>query len=76
MIKIAQLSCGNDYSGIQKEIEKAAETVGAKIVFPDVDIGYSTGRYFGGRYIKRYYCFKYCFGARKCPCYKRPCLEP
>ena len=40
MIKIAQLSCGNDYSGIQKEIEKAAETVGAKIVFPDVDIDF------------------------------------
>ena len=30
MIKIAQLSCGNDYSGIQNEIEKAAETVGQK----------------------------------------------
>jgi len=40
MIKIAQLSCGNDYSGVQKEIEKAAETVGAKIVFPDVDIDF------------------------------------
>lgn len=40
MIKIAQLSCGNDYSGIQKEIEKAAEKVGAKIVFPDVDIDF------------------------------------
>jgi putative methanogenesis marker protein 15 len=40
VIKIAQLSCGNDYSGIQKEIEKAAETVGAKIVFPDVDIDF------------------------------------
>ncbi|HQG61989.1 MAG TPA: methanogenesis marker 15 protein, partial [Methanofastidiosum sp.] len=40
MIKIAQLSCGNDYSGIQNEIEKAAETVGAKIVFPDVDIDF------------------------------------
>ena len=25
MIRIAQLSCGTEYSGVQKEIEKAAE---------------------------------------------------
>ena len=37
MIKIAQLSCGTEYSGVQPEIEKAATTVGAKIVFPDVE---------------------------------------
>ena len=38
MIRIAQLSCGAEYSGIQKEIERAAETVGAKIVFPEVSL--------------------------------------
>ncbi|MCL2143818.1 MAG: methanogenesis marker 15 protein, partial [Methanomassiliicoccaceae archaeon] len=36
MIKIAQLSCGTEYSSVQYEIEKAARTVGAKIVHPDV----------------------------------------
>ncbi|MCQ2052469.1 MAG: methanogenesis marker 15 protein [archaeon] len=36
MIRIAQLSCGTEYSGIQFEIEKAARSVGAKIVYPDV----------------------------------------
>ncbi|MBR3409428.1 MAG: methanogenesis marker 15 protein [Candidatus Methanomethylophilaceae archaeon] len=35
-IKIAQLSCGTEYSSIQYEIEKAARSVGAKIVYPDV----------------------------------------
>ncbi|MCG7843893.1 MAG: methanogenesis marker 15 protein [Methanomassiliicoccales archaeon] len=38
MIKIAQLSCGTEYSGVQSEIEHAAETVGAKMVYPDVDM--------------------------------------
>jgi putative methanogenesis marker protein 15 len=38
MIKIAQLSCGTEYSGVQPEIERAATTVGAKMVFPDVDV--------------------------------------
>ncbi|HQI54770.1 MAG TPA: methanogenesis marker 15 protein, partial [Methanothrix soehngenii] len=38
MIRIAQLSCGAEYSGIQKEIERAAETVGAKIVYPEVSL--------------------------------------
>ncbi|MFP4196664.1 MAG: methanogenesis marker 15 protein [Methanomassiliicoccales archaeon] len=37
MIKIAQLSCGAEYSGIQSEIEKVANNVGAKMVQPDVD---------------------------------------
>jgi putative methanogenesis marker protein 15 len=38
MIKIAQLSCGTEYSAVQGEIERAAETVGAKMVYPDVDM--------------------------------------
>ncbi|MDI3482145.1 MAG: hypothetical protein PWQ88_16 [Candidatus Methanomethylophilaceae archaeon] len=37
MIKIAQLSCGTEYSSIQYEIEKAARTVGATMVYPDVE---------------------------------------
>lgn len=38
MIKVAQISCGTEYSGVQGEIEKAAQTVGAKMVFPDVEL--------------------------------------
>jgi putative methanogenesis marker protein 15 len=37
MIKVAQLSCGTEYSGVQSEIDKAASIVGAKMVYPDVD---------------------------------------
>jgi len=36
MIKIAQISCGTEYSAVQYEIEKAARSVGAKMVYPDV----------------------------------------
>ncbi len=38
MIKIAQLSCGTEYSAVQSEIEAAATAVGAKMVYPDVDM--------------------------------------
>lgn len=37
MIRIAQISCGTEYSGVQHEMEKAAESVGAKIVTPEVE---------------------------------------
>ncbi len=40
MIKIAQISCGTEYSGIQEEINKAAQRVNAQIIFPDVTIDY------------------------------------
>ena len=40
MVNIAQISCGTDYSGIQKEIEKAAETFGAEIIIPEADLDY------------------------------------
>ncbi len=40
MVKIAQISCGTDFSGVQKEIEKAASTFGAEIVFPETDLDY------------------------------------
>ena len=37
MVKIALVSCGTEYSGIQKEIEKAALTFGAEIILPEID---------------------------------------
>lgn len=40
MVKIAQISCGTEYSGVQKEIERAANTFGAEIIIPDVDLEY------------------------------------
>lgn len=38
VVKIAQISCGTEYSGVQKEVEKAAEIVGAKIYVPEVGL--------------------------------------
>ncbi|ABK14287.1 MULTISPECIES: methanogenesis marker 15 protein [Methanothrix] len=38
MIRIAQLSCGAEYSGIQRELERAAEIVGAKMISPEVSL--------------------------------------
>ncbi len=35
-VRIAQLSCGPEYSGVQGEIAEAAEAVDAEIFFPDV----------------------------------------
>ena len=35
-VRIAQLSCGPDYSGVQQEINAAAKTVNGEIFFPDV----------------------------------------
>ncbi|MDD1653598.1 MAG: methanogenesis marker 15 protein, partial [Methanomicrobiales archaeon] len=35
-VRIAQLSCGPEYSGVQKEINDAAAAVGAEIFFPDI----------------------------------------
>ena len=37
-VRIAQISCGTEYSGVQKEIYRAAEITGMEIVFPEVDI--------------------------------------
>ena len=37
MVRIAQISCGSEYSGIQQEIEKAGEIVGGKIFVPEVE---------------------------------------
>lgn len=35
-VRIAQLSCGAEYSGIQHEIDTAAAAVGGEIFFPDI----------------------------------------
>ncbi len=37
-IKIAQLSCGTEWSGIQHYLEQAASIVDAKLVYPEVDL--------------------------------------
>ena len=41
MVQIALVSCGTEYSGIQKEIEKAALKFGAEIILPEIDLDYS-----------------------------------
>ncbi len=38
LVRIAQLSCGAEYSGIQAEIDSAAKQVNAVIVYPEIDI--------------------------------------
>ncbi|MCP8311378.1 MAG: methanogenesis marker 15 protein [Candidatus Methylarchaceae archaeon HK02M1] len=38
VVKIAQISCGTEYSGFQVEIEKAAEIVGANIFIPEIEL--------------------------------------
>ena len=35
-VRIAQLSCGPDYSGVQQEINEAAKSVNGEIFFPDI----------------------------------------
>jgi putative methanogenesis marker protein 15 len=35
-VRIAQLSCGPEYSGVQKEINDAAASVGAEIFYPEM----------------------------------------
>lgn len=37
-VRIAQLSCGSEYSGIQKEINDAAAAVNAEVFFPDLTL--------------------------------------
>ena len=37
-VRIAQLSCGSEYSGVQKEIKDAAAAVNAEIFFPDISL--------------------------------------
>lgn len=37
-VRIAQLSCGPEYSGVQKEIDTAAASVDAEIFFPDLKL--------------------------------------
>lgn len=37
-VRIAQISCGTEYSGVQREIYRAAEITGMQIIFPEVDL--------------------------------------
>jgi putative methanogenesis marker protein 15 len=37
-VRIAQISCGPEYSGIQEEINEAAAAVGAEIFHPDISL--------------------------------------
>jgi len=37
LVRIAEIACGPEYSGIQKEIENAAGIVGSKIFIPEVE---------------------------------------
>lgn len=48
-VKIALISCGSEYSGVQTEFEEAAAQVNAKFVYPEIDIATldTIGRDFG-----------------------------
>ncbi len=35
---IALVSCGSEYAGVQKELESAAESLNAKLVYPEMDV--------------------------------------
>ncbi len=37
-VRIAQLTCGADYSGVQNEIAKAARSVDAEVFYPDISL--------------------------------------
>jgi activator of 2-hydroxyglutaryl-CoA dehydratase len=38
IVKIALVSCGSEYSGVQPEFEAAAANVNAKFVYPEIDV--------------------------------------
>ncbi|UGV40526.1 methanogenesis marker 15 protein [Methanococcoides orientis] len=37
-VLIALVSCGSEYAGVQKELESAASTLNAKLVYPEMDV--------------------------------------
>ena len=37
-VRIAQLSCGPEYSGVQNEINEAARMVDAEVFYPDIKL--------------------------------------
>ncbi|WP_135610486.1 methanogenesis marker 15 protein [Methanococcoides sp. AM1] len=37
-VLIALVSCGSEYAGVQKELENAASTLNAKLVYPEMDV--------------------------------------
>jgi len=38
-VRIAQISCGTEYSGIQHEVERTAKMVGGEIIIPEISTG-------------------------------------
>ena len=44
-VRIAQITCGAEYSGLQPEITSAAETVGAKMFYTDVALKHAKRAY-------------------------------
>ena len=49
LVKIALVSCGSEYAGVQPEFDEAAAKVKAKFIFPEVDVASidTIGRDFG-----------------------------
>ncbi|AKB45545.1 MULTISPECIES: methanogenesis marker 15 protein [Methanosarcina] len=49
LVKIALVSCGSEYAGVQPEFEEAAAKVNAKFIFPEIDVASidTIGRDFG-----------------------------
>ncbi|MCD5425617.1 MAG: methanogenesis marker 15 protein [Methanosarcinaceae archaeon] len=37
-VKVALVSCGSEYGGVQSELESAAKTVDAKFIYPEIDV--------------------------------------
>ncbi|MDO9518470.1 MAG: methanogenesis marker 15 protein [Methanosarcinaceae archaeon] len=37
-VKVALVSCGSEYAGIQSQLDSAAERVNAKLVYPEMDV--------------------------------------
>jgi len=37
-VKVALVSCGSEYAGVQSELDSAAEQVNAKLIYPEMDI--------------------------------------
>jgi activator of 2-hydroxyglutaryl-CoA dehydratase len=49
LVKIALVSCGSEYAGVQPEFEEAAAKVNAKFIYPEIDVASidTIGRDFG-----------------------------
>ena len=49
LVKIALVTCGSEYAGVQPEFEEAAAKVNAKFIYPEIDVAFvdTIGRDFG-----------------------------